>query len=219
MRAMPRPRAALPAQPPPDFHMEAEAGCPVAGVDEAGCGPLAGPVVAAAVILDARDIPDGIDDSKKLTAARREAVFAALTARAQIGVGAASVEEIDSLNILWARMLAMERALAALAARPGLVLIDGNRAPKGVTAPARTVVGGDARCVSIAAASIVAKVTRDRIMCELALAHPVYGWESNKGYNTATHRAGLARHGPCRHHRRTFATVAKLLIPQPVTLL
>jgi ribonuclease HII len=199
--------------------METEAGCPVAGVDEAGCGPLAGPVVAAAVILDPRDIPDGIDDSKKLTAPQREAAFAALTARARIGVGAASVEEIDSLNILWARMLAMERALAALAGRPGLVLIDGNRAPKAVPAPVRTVVGGDGRCLSIAAASIVAKVTRDRIMCELALEHPVYAWESNKGYNTPSHRAGLTRHGPCRHHRRSFVTVAKMLIPQPVTLL
>jgi ribonuclease HII len=219
MRVMPRLRAAPPVRSLPDFRMEAEAGCPVAGIDEAGCGPLAGPVVAAAVILDARDIPDGIDDSKRLTAPQRETVFAALTARAQIGVGAASVEEIDSLNILWARMLAMERALATLAARPGLVLIDGNRAPKGVTTPARTVVGGDARCLSIAAASIVAKVTRDRIMCELALDHPVYAWESNKGYNTASHRAGLVRHGPCRHHRRSFSTVAKMLIPQPVTLL
>ena len=128
----------------------------------------------------------------------------------------ADVEEIDRLNILWARMLAMERALAALPERPGLVLVDGNRVPK-TEYPARPVVGGDALCLSIAAASIVAKVTRDGIMRALALDHPGYGWENNKGYNTPDHRAGLLRLGPCIQHRRTFATVANLLAEQALT--
>jgi ribonuclease HII len=128
----------------------------------------------------------------------------------------ANVDEIDRLNILWARMLSMERALAALPERPGLVLVDGNRAPK-TEFPVRPVVGGDARCLSIAAASIVAKVTRDRIMRDLAREHPGYCWESNKGYNTPDHRAGLMRLGPCMHHRRSFATIAKLLVEQELT--
>lgn len=179
----------------------------VAGVDEAGRGPLAGPVVAAAVILDPDCYPDGLNDSKQLTAARRADLLAALRDCATIGVGVASVEEIDRLNILWATMLAMERAVAALARAPGHVLVDGNRAPKW-SHSTETVVGGDALCLSIAAASIVAKVTRDRLMLDLHAEHDRYGWATNMGYGTAEHLAGLASYGATIHHRASFAPVA-----------
>ena len=191
----------------PDYTFETAAGCRVAGVDEAGRGPLAGPVVAAAVVLDPRCIPDGLDDSKLLCAARREALFAVLSGCAEIGVGSACVAEIDHLNILWATMLAMQRAVAALGVAPRHVLVDGNRAPQWSFAT-QTVVGGDARCLSIAAASIVAKVTRDRTMVALCAAHPGYGWSANKGYATPAHHAALARLGATPQHRRSFAPVA-----------
>ncbi len=182
----------------------------VAGVDEAGRGPLAGPVVAAAVVLDPDCYPEGLNDSKQLTAARREALLAMLRDCAEIGVGVASVEEIDRLNIHWATMLAMERAVAALPRGPGHVLVDGNRKPRW-SRSTETVVGGDALCLSIAAASIVAKVTRDATMIGLHGDHPGYGWATNMGYSTPEHFAGLARHGPCLHHRRSFAPVAAAL--------
>lgn len=186
----------------------------IAGIDEAGRGPWAGPVVAAAVVVDeARLTPAlarGLDDSKKLTPARREELFAALPACAAIGVGEAAVAEIDTLNILAATMLAMERALAALSARPDLALIDGNRTPA-VPCAARAVVGGDGTSLSIAAASVVAKVTRDRIMAELAKTHPGYGWERNMGYGTAEHRTGLEHFGVTPHHRKSFAPIRKML--------
>jgi ribonuclease HII len=178
-----------------------------AGVDEAGRGPLAGPVVAAAVVLDPDCYPEGLNDSKLLTPARREALLAMLRDCAEIGVGVATVEEVDHLNIFWATMLAMERAVAALARCPRHVLVDGNKAPKWSHATT-TVVGGDALCLSIAAASIVAKVTRDAMMADLATAHPGYGWATNKGYSTAEHFAGLARFGATMHHRYSFAPVA-----------
>ncbi len=181
-----------------------------AGVDEAGRGPLAGPVVAAAVILDPDCYPDGLNDSKVLTAARREALLAMLRDCAEIGVGIASVEEVDHLNIYWATMLAMERAVAALKHAPRHVLVDGNRSPKWGHATT-TVVGGDALCLSIAAASVVAKVTRDAMMAELAAEHPHYGWATNMGYSTAEHFAGLARHGATAHHRYSFAPVAAVM--------
>jgi len=195
----------------PDFAREAAHGGLVAGIDEAGRGPLAGPVVAAAVILDPACLDGlaGLDDSKALSKSRREELYARLPRRARIGVGAASVAEIDRRNILGATLLAMARALAALGAVPDLALVDGNRAPA-LPCPVETVVGGDAACLSIAAASVVAKVTRDRIMTRLAGAYPGYGWERNAGYGTAQHRAALTRHGITPHHRRSFSPINQL---------
>lgn len=195
----------------PDFSLEtALGGTDIAGVDEAGRGPWAGPVVAAAVMLG-ETIPEGLNDSKKLTALRRAALVAPLRAHARVGVGVASVAEIDRLNILAATMLAMERAVAALPDPPRAILIDGNRAPQGLPAPAHTVVKGDARALSIAAASVIAKVTRDKIMCDLDDAFPDYGWARNKGYGTAEHRACLLRHGVTPHHRRSFKPIHNIL--------
>jgi ribonuclease HII len=195
----------------PDYSIEIEIGGMVAGVDEAGRGPLAGPVVAAAVILDVARIPDGIDDSKKLKAEHRQRLHGLITASAHVGIGIASVEEIDRVNILQATFLAMVRAVEALPVAPAHLLIDGNRAPKQLPCACRTVVGGDGISLSIAAASIVAKVTRDRIMAELALAHPHYGWERNAGYGTPEHQRALALVGITPHHRKSFEPIYRLL--------
>jgi ribonuclease HII len=195
----------------PDFSLEAAGPVPVCGIDEVGRGPWAGPVVAAAVILDPRAIPDGIDDSKRLTAARREQLLVALEATAIVGVGQASVEEIATMNILQASFLAMRRAIAALGRRPALALVDGHMLPPGLGCPARAVVGGDGLALSIAAASIVAKVTRDRLMVALSQQFPGYGWETNMGYGTPEHAAGLARLGVTPHHRRSFEPVHRIL--------
>ncbi|MGH6871055.1 MAG: ribonuclease HII [Rhizomicrobium sp.] len=187
---------------------------PIAGVDEAGRGPLAGPVVAAAVILDRKRIPKGLNDSKQLTAEVREALFVVILERAvAVGVGEASVDEIDLINIRQATHLAMARAVRALATAPIFALVDGNDAP---ALPCRcdTLIDGDAKSVSIAAASIVAKVTRDRMMQALHDEHPGYGWVTNKGYGTPEHLDALGRLGPCRHHRRSFAPVHNILYPQ-----
>lgn len=182
----------------------------IAGVDEAGRGPWAGPVVAAAVVLRG-SLPAGIDDSKKLSAARREQLFAALCdSDALIGIGQASVAEIDTMNILQATLLAMTRAVEAIGQDCAEILVDGNRLPRWRW-PARAIVGGDALVPAIAAASIVAKVTRDRLMAELHRQHPDYGWLRNQGYGTAAHAAALQRHGPCAHHRRSFAPIRALL--------
>ena len=198
----------------PDYSRETEARgrglLRVAGVDEAGRGPLCGPVVAAAVILDPAHIPAGLNDSKKLSARAREALFAQLLEGAETAVGVASVEEIDSLNILHASMLAMRRAVEGLR-RPDLALIDGNRVPPGLPCPAEAVVKGDALSLSIAAASILAKVTRDRIMVDLAQQFPGYGWEKNAGYPTKDHLQALARLGVTPHHRRSFRPVHNIL--------
>jgi len=192
----------------PCFKLEKDHPMPVAGVDEAGRGPLAGPVVAAAVILDRRRVPKGIDDSKKLGADARARLCREIRAIAHVGVGIATVEEIDEINILWASMLAMERAVAALAIEPAMVLVDGNRCPRW-DRPSQWVIGGDALCLSIAAASIVAKEERDRIMADYDADHPGYGWAQNKGYGTPAHLDALARLGPSPLHRRSFAPVAQ----------
>ncbi|MCH7710846.1 MAG: ribonuclease HII [Proteobacteria bacterium] len=198
----------------PDFSLERAAGGCVAGIDEAGRGPLAGPVIAAAVILDPATLPgmlrDGIDDSKVLTKCRREELFAALRHYADIGIGGASAAEIDRINILAATLRAMGRAVDALGIVPDLALIDGNRTPE-LACPATAVVRGDQASLSIAAASIVAKVTRDRIMATLARRHPGFGWERNAGYGTAEHKQALTRLGVTPHHRKTFAPINKIL--------
>lgn len=180
----------------------------VAGVDEAGRGPLAGPVVAAAVILDPDHIPAGLNDSKKLSGRARDALFAEILATADIGVGVADVARIDEMNILQATMWAMAEAIADLEYRPDLALIDGNRCPK-LNCAANAVVKGDAKAFSIAAASIVAKVTRDRIMLALDRKIPEYGFARHKGYGTAFHLEMLKLHGATPHHRRSFAPVRK----------
>jgi len=197
-------------RPRPTFELEAAElqlhGGPVAGVDEAGRGPLAGPVVAAAVILDPDRIPDGIDDSKVLDEDAREFLYGRIKATSIIGVGIANVEMIDEINILHATMWAMAQAVSQLPQLPKLAAIDGNRAPK-LKCQARTVVKGDARCLSIAAASIIAKVTRDRIMVKLGTKHPGYGFERHKGYGTPEHHEAIKRLGVTVHHRRSFRTV------------
>jgi ribonuclease HII len=211
-----RGRDALEAPPMPDFVLESEASGRVAGVDEAGRGPLAGPVLAAAVVFAGRPprrLAALLDDSKRLTATAREAAFAALRAaaaegRAEIAVGAASAAEIGRLNILRATHLAMARALARLpGGAPALALVDGNQPPPLGGCAVRCVVGGDGLCLSIAAASIVAKVVRDRAMRRLDARWPGYGFASHVGYATAAHREALARLGPTPHHRRGFAPV------------
>jgi ribonuclease HII len=197
----------------PDFHHETGAigrgALRVAGVDEVGRGPLAGPVTACAVRLDPARIPAGLADSKTLTTRRLEALFMEITAVADVSVAHASVEEIDELNILRASHLAMERAVAGLGADHAL--IDGNLIPRGLCCPATAIVGGDAACLSIAAASIVAKVTRDRIMVDLAQQHPGYGWEANAGYATKSHLAALRDLGVTPWHRRSFRPVHNIL--------
>ena len=180
----------------------------IVGVDEAGRGPLAGPVVAAAVVLCADGI-EGVNDSKKLTAARRDRLFDQIHARCSVGVGMATVEEIDELNILWATMLAMTRAVDALGVEPSEVLVDGNRCPKWKYV-SRAIVGGDALEPAISAASIIAKVTRDRMMVEADALYPDYGWASNKGYGAPVHLEALRRLGPTPLHRRSFAPVSQM---------
>lgn len=183
----------------------------VCGVDEVGRGPLAGPVTAGAVILPARGIPRGLDDSKRLSPARRASLAAAIMDCADWSVGHADVEEIARLNIHHASHLAMCRAVAGLRQRPCVVLVDGNRIPAGLNHPACAIVGGDAISLSIAAASIVAKVARDRIMVDLAQRHPDYGWDRNMGYPTAEHRRALADKGPTPLHRMGFPSIHKML--------
>lgn len=195
----------------PDFSFEARIGGRVAGVDEVGRGPLAGPVTAAAVVLDVARIPAGLDDSKKLTARVRGVLWVQIIACAEVSVAHASVAEIDDLNILRASHLAMERAVAGLARPPGHLLIDGNMIPRGLSLPATALVKGDGRSLSIAAASIVAKICRDRIMVDLAQQHPGYGWHTNMGYGSKSHRTALRNLGVTPHHRRSFKPVHNML--------
>jgi ribonuclease HII len=182
----------------------------VCGIDEAGRGPWAGPVVAAAVILDSSCIPLGLNDSKKLSEARREALFNPIMAAADVGVGIVSAARIDEINILKATYEAMALALAHLRVRPDVALVDGNRAPP-LSCTVETIIGGDGKSLSIAAASIIAKVTRDRIMVELDERLPGYGFASHKGYGTAQHQAALAQHGVTKEHRKSYAPIAALL--------
>lgn len=207
----------MPASPPTfDLeHLRGQHG-PVAGVDEAGRGPWAGPVVAAAVILDPQAPPlPSLGDSKTLRPEQRTrlAVQIRQSARA-VAIGSASVAEIDSLNILRATFLAMQRAISALDLSPGFALIDGNRLPPGLPCPAQAIIKGDACCASIAAASIIAKTWRDALMAQLATSHPAYGWETNAGYGTAHHQRALADHGVTPHHRRSFRPIATLIAGQ-----
>jgi ribonuclease HII len=201
--------------PKPDFSFEQAAisrGLAiVAGVDEAGRGPLCGPVVAAAVVFDPQAVPTGLNDSKKLSAGKRAAMYDLIMDAAQVAVGLASVAEIDDLNILRASHLAMTRAVAGLAVVPDHVLIDGNMIPRGFQISAEALVKGDGRSQSIAAASIVAKVTRDRIMVDLAQQNPGYGWDKNAGYPTKDHLLALQNLGVTPHHRRSFRPVHNIL--------
>ena len=205
----------------PDFAIERGCAGIVCGIDEAGRGPLAGPVVAAAVVIDRRrfrgELRRALDDSKVLNRELRESCYAALLAFARtgavkIGVGAASRGEIDRINILRASLVAMARAVAALGLRPDIALVDGNVAPA-LPCAVKTIVKGDALCFSIAAASVVAKVTRDRIMHALAARYPGYGWETNVGYGTAEHGRAIRRLGVTPHHRRSFEPVRLALSP------
>ena len=183
----------------------------IAGVDEAGRGPLAGPVVAAAVVLDPVCIPQGLNDSKALTAPKRSALLDLILDQAEVGIGEASVDEIDRINILRASPLAMCRAIAALPQTPDHVLIDGNLLPRDLTLPATPIVKGDSLSLSIAAASIVAKTRRDAIMWDLAQQYPGYGWETNQGYPTKCHKDALRNLGVTPHHRRSFKPVHNIL--------
>lgn len=183
----------------------------VAGVDEVGRGPLCGPVTAAAVILDPANIPDGLDDSKALSAERRVALAKTLSEVAMVSIAHATVQEIDEINILQATFLAMRRAIKGLGQQPDHLLIDGNKKPKGVTISSECIVKGDARSLSISAASIVAKVERDQIMVDLAQQFPGYGWERNAGYPTKEHKEALLTLGVTPHHRRSFKPVHNML--------
>ncbi|NEV14984.1 MULTISPECIES: ribonuclease HII [Rhizobium] len=182
---------------------------PVAGADEAGRGPLAGPVVAAAVILDAERIPAGLNDSKQLTAARREELFVEILATATVSIASSSAGRIDTTDIRKASLDAMRRAICGLAVPASYVLTDGLDVPAGLACPGKAVVKGDARSFSIAAASIVAKVTRDRMMARAGIVFPAYGFAAHAGYGTPQHRAGIEEHGPCPLHRMSFRPLRK----------
>ncbi|HML90925.1 ribonuclease HII [Methyloceanibacter sp.] len=202
----------------PNYDLEAALmdlhGLPVAGVDEAGRGPWAGPVVTAAVVLNPDRIPDGLDDSKKLTPEAREDRYAEIMATACVSVVIGQVARIDRDNILQATLWAMRTAFRNLEVPQAAALIDGNAVPKRFPGQARAVIGGDGLSVSIAAASIVAKVTRDRIMVRLSKRYRGYGWENNKGYGTPEHASGIEKHGICPHHRRSFAPIQRVLARQ-----
>ncbi|MBC7953462.1 MAG: ribonuclease HII [Rhodospirillaceae bacterium] len=197
----------------PDLSLELSLGGVVAGIDEVGRGPLAGPVIAAAVIIDPATLPARLmaelDDSKKLSAKKREALAVLVLEHCRFGFGEASVAEIDRMNILKATFLAMSRAVAALGIPLDHALVDGNQVPP-LPCPVRCVVGGDGLSLSIAAASVIAKVKRDRMMADLALQHPGYGWETNAGYGSAKHMDALRRLGPTPHHRTSFAPIAQM---------
>jgi ribonuclease HII len=210
------PAESLPlSRPEPSFDLEAELMAkyhgPVAGIDEAGCGPWAGPVVVAAVILDPDRIPDGLNDSKVLTPEAREDRYAEIMATAIVSVVIGPVRQIDRINILQARLWGMRAAYRRLRVPVGSALIDGNIVPKRFPCKARAIVGGDGLSLSVAAASIVAKVTRDRLMVKLSRRYRRYAWDSNKGYGTPEHAAAIKKHGVCMHHRRSFSPIERAL--------
>jgi ribonuclease HII len=193
-----------------DLSLEREYKGVVAGVDEAGRGPWCGPVVASAVIVDQSQFLEGVNDSKKLSKAKRERLYDEIFKNADVGVGEASAQEIDQLNILEATKLAMARAVSKLSVTPDTILVDGNQCLN-IEIPSHPIIKGDSLSLSIAAASIVAKVTRDRVMSELAQKYPEYGWESNSGYGTKQHQEALSLYGVTPHHRKSFKPVAKLI--------
>lgn len=199
----------------PDFSFETRIGGRVAGVDEVGRGPLAGPVMAAAVVLDADQIPPGLNDSKKLSETRRRELADLLQGCADVSIGVASVEEIDEINILHASLLAMARAVEGLKTAPDHALIDGKFTPGGLRIPATPIIRGDGISLSIAAASIVAKTCRDAAMCALAQQYPGYGWDRNAGYPTTAHKEALLNLGVTPHHRRSFKPVHNILYQAP----
>jgi ribonuclease HII len=182
----------------------------ICGVDEAGRGPWAGPVVAAAVILDQSNFPSGLNDSKKLTHEKREALFLPIMESSYVGIGIVSAAEIDQINILQATYLAMDRAVEGLKIKPTFALVDGNRAPP-LPCAVQTIIKGDSLSLSIAAASIIAKVTRDRMMVAMDMQFPHYGFAQHKGYGTAQHMNALAKYGPCTEHRKSFKPIKSLL--------
>jgi ribonuclease HII len=185
----------------------------ICGIDEVGRGPLAGPVTAAAVILDPNHIPEGLNDSKRLTEKQRERLYSLILESSLVSIIHVSVEDIDRLNILQASLLAMRRAAEGLATLPDYALIDGNKLPQGLPCPASALVKGDSKSVSIAAASIVAKISRDRLMTALGRENPGYGWEKNAGYPTKEHLLALRDLGVTPHHRRSFKPVHNILYP------
>lgn len=199
----------------PDFSFErlalAAGATRVAGVDEVGRGPIAGPVTAAAVVLDPDNIPEGLNDSKALSARKRAALYAPILATCDVSIAHATVQEIDEINILRASHLAMERAVAGLGSVPDHLLIDGNMIPRGLTISSQAIIKGDARSLSISAASIVAKICRDRLMWDLAQQFPGYGWDTNAGYPSKSHKEALQNLGVTPHHRRSFKPVHNIL--------
>ncbi len=213
LHAEPASGFSLPMEPDYTFEMAAHARgyTRIAGIDEVGRGPLAGPVTAAAVILDPARIPPGLNDSKKLSHKKREILYGQIMEVAEVSIAHASVEEIDEHNILRASHIAMVRALDGLKTPADYCLIDGNMIPRGLTLPAETIIKGDARSVSISAASIMAKICRDYVMLSLAQQHPGYGWETNMGYGSKRHMSALQSLGVTPHHRRSFRPVHNIL--------
>jgi ribonuclease HII len=209
------PARVLPERPEPSFDLEAalmdQFKGPVAGIDEAGRGPWAGPVVVAAVILDPDRIPEGLDDSKQLTPQEREERYVEIIATSIVSVVVGPVKQIDRINILQASLWGMRRAYRGLGVPIGAAIIDGNIVPRRFPCKARAVVGGDGLSLSVAAASIVAKVTRDRMMVKLSRRYRRYAWDSNKGYGTREHAEAIKKHGVCTHHRRSFSPIERAL--------
>ncbi|MDC0474531.1 ribonuclease HII [Hyphomicrobiales bacterium] len=197
----------------PDNLNERDIGWPkklIAGIDEAGRGPWAGPVVSAAVILNEKNIPDGLNDSKKLSEKKRLSLYSSIYNFHFVGVGISSIEEIDSMNVLQATFLSMKRAVEDLNPQPEYILVDGNLDP-GLNFKTKCIIKGDSISISIAAASVIAKVTRDNLMLKLDKEFPNYNWKKNKGYGTAEHRNALELHGPCKYHRKSFSPINKML--------
>ena len=197
----------------PDNLNERDIGWPkklIAGIDEAGRGPWAGPVVSAAVILNEKNIPDGLNDSKKLSERKRLSLYSSIYNFHSVGVGISSIEEIDSMNVLQATFLSMKRAVEDLNPQPEYILVDGNLDP-GLNFKTKCIIKGDSISISIAAASVIAKVTRDNLMLKLDKEFPNYNWKKNKGYGTAEHRNALELHGPCKYHRKSFSPINKML--------